>query len=308
MTEVLWLGGSAPAFDRSVVTWLNRKGVQVHWIARKPRRSITIPGLTRLLTIKAYWRNLAEFRGLPLVLPYLAGDTLLLAGLPGHRRLGAALGSDVLRRHRSGRSEKWFRHALLRFTAVWAVSPEISECLGAAGRRADWVASVGVDIGSLPAPDPTPEPNRIFSARVEAPVYRKTWIRAAATKVREWTLVEPDDWSQDQMMKEYARAQIVVSLPVSDGAPATIMEALCMGAHVVASGGDTVRRWLADFGGTYVEPSKPSEVTQLLRMGLEGAAGETPEKRAERARTARRTFSRDEMLAPLMAWLEANQR
>jgi glycosyltransferase involved in cell wall biosynthesis len=107
-----------------------------------------------------------------------------------------------------------------------------------------------------------------------------------------------------QMISEYVRAHVVVSLPETDGAPATVMEALCMGAHVVASGGPTVRQWVADFGGTYGEPADAEEAHALLVGGLEAAAREGREMRRARAQRARAAFSRDTLLEPLRLWIE----
>jgi hypothetical protein len=305
VVQAFWLSGAAPGFDAAVVPWLGRRGVTVHELSPEPR-SINVPYLRRVLRMAAYQRKLRRLSSVPLVLPYLAGDTLLLAGVRGHRTLGVAVGSDVYRRPRTARHEKWFRRALVRLDGLWCVSQELAEEVKASGRPADWVASVGVDVGSLlPPPETAPERNRIFSARMDAPVYRRDWIRAV-TAGRDWNLVEADGWSRDRMMTEYGRAEIVVSIPSSDGAPATVMEALCMGAHVVASGGATVRLWLDRFGGTYGEPGTVPQVLDLLILGLYNARRETLHLRNERARAARDAFERDSLLIPLERWLQTS--
>jgi hypothetical protein len=118
-TQVLWLSGAAPAFDAAVVEWLRLRGMTVHQLSPEPP-TLNVPYLRRLLRVAAYGRRLEEFAGVPLVLPYLAGDALLLAGARGRRTLGIAVGSDVHLRPRTSRHEKWFRRALARFDACGA--------------------------------------------------------------------------------------------------------------------------------------------------------------------------------------------
>jgi glycosyltransferase involved in cell wall biosynthesis len=108
------------------------------------------------------------------------------------------------------------------------------------------------------------------------------------------------------MFHEYSRAQLVVSLPETDGAPATIMEALCMGTHVLASGGPTVRGWLERFGGTYGEPKGPLEAAELIRFALSASARETEKTRAIRSQRAREAFDRRVALQPLIECLECS--
>ena len=303
MSGTAWLKGAAPAFDDAVLRWLAKHGFQIAASPPEPLPTWTIPWLTAKLRRTAYRRRLLGTD--TLVLPYLAGDGLLLSGLPGLRTLGVALGSDVLRRRRNWRShERRFRRALPRFSAVWSVSQGLADELAHSGRPPDWVAAVGVEIEGLPpVPDASPERARIFSPRRRGAVYRQDWIRAAVSGAANWHLVQADEWPAARMFSEYALAEVVVSIPLTDGAPATIMEALCMGTHVVASGGVDVRSWLARFGGTYAELAAPSEVTAVIRAGLNAARAESPADRRRRASLARDAFSRDRLLKPLLSWL-----
>lgn len=302
MADTAWLAGAAPAFDEGVLEWLTRKGVAVRSIRPEPVSGPVVPLLTAHRRRAAYRKRLDEAR--TLVLPYLAGDSLLLSALPGKRTLGVAVGSDVLRRRRSLRHERVFRTALRGFSAVWCVSLQLADELEACGRRPDWVSPIGVEIAALPSlTEPRPERGRIFSARRQGAVYRHDWIRAGVAAVAEATLIEAGDWPRGRMLEEYARAEITVSLAETDGAPATVMEALCLGGHVVASGGRQVREWLAEFGGTYGEPSAPDAVAPLLRAGLLAARAETGAQRLARAQGARDAFGRDRALAPLGEWL-----
>ena len=309
MGHVHWLTGAAPAFDRAVVGWLQSHGVEVRPRSGLPRPPLVLPFLSRVGRIRAYCRRLrCGCAPLVLVLPYLAGDglRLLLAGLPGARTPGVALGSDVLRRRASLAAERAFRSALRRYDAIWCVSAALAHELSWCGWSADWVAPVGVDLEALPALDPARrEPGRIFSARREGPVYRRDWVREAAASIPNSTLVQPQIWTELRMMDEYQRAHVVVSVPASDGAPATVEEALCCGAHVVGSGGATVRQWLDIYGGTYGEPDSAAGVSELIRRGMQSTEGETELTRAARAASARKAFSRDQCLRPLLAWVSA---
>jgi hypothetical protein len=243
-----------------------------------------------------------------LVLPYLAGDSELLAGTPGARTLGVALGSDLLRRRPHPRRDRSLRRALARYTALWAVSAELAETLARRGRRPDWVASVGVDLDLLPAGTEAFRRGRLVSPRRQGPVYRHDLIRTTVSGTPELTLVEADDWPRPRLLREMAEAELVISLAETDGAPATIMEALCLGTHVVASGGSTVRGWLEEFGGTYGEPNDAEAARQLLAAARARASRESSEDRARRAAAARQAFDRDLLLSPLEAWLRTGFR
>jgi hypothetical protein len=184
------------------------------------------------------------------------------------------------------------------------VSSVIATELARIGRPADIVTSVGVDIAELPSTVARSTPGRILSARREAPVYRRPLVRAAAAALAEIQLVESDRWPRAQLLMEMARAEVVVSAALTDGAPATVMEALCLGAHVVASGGHTVEGWLREVGGTYGEPTNAHEMRALLERGLARARAETLEQRAQRATRARELFDREKTVGPVLGWLE----
>jgi glycosyltransferase involved in cell wall biosynthesis len=168
----------------------------------------------------------------------------------------------------------------------------------------DWVAPVGVDVEALPPFDASlASPGRVFSARREAAIYRREWIREAVAGIPDATLVDADDWPEARMAPEYLRAHVVVSVPRTDGAPATVMEALCCGAHVVASGGATIKEWTRAYGGTYGDPESVEEVRTLIRHGLEAASSESVDVRGRRAMRAREAFHRDTCLKPLLGWI-----
>lgn len=306
-TEIWWLEGAAPAFDEAVVEWLRRQGFEVNPARVRPRPRLVVPLVTRTLRVAAYRRLFQRAAARPLIfLPYLAGDTLLLAGMANTRTIGVALGSDILRRVRTGRVENVFRNALRRLDAVWAVSDAIAEDLTACGRPPTWVAPVGVDLSELRSlAGPSVEEGRIFSARRAASVYRLDWIRRAVSEMPGSALIEASAWPRSRMFEEYLRAEVVVSMSETDGAPATIMEALCVGAHVVASGGATVRGWLERLGGTYGEPKSVHEVRSLIREGLGVARRESATRRQTRAAHAKEAFDRDRVLRPLKHWLES---
>src|SRR5450432_329930 len=117
VADTAWLSGAAPAFDEGVLEWLTSRGIDARALSPEPVSAPVIPLLTAHRRRAAYRKRLGEAR--TLVLPYLAGDSLLLSALPGKRTLGVAVGSDVLRRRRSFRHERVFRTALRGFSAVW---------------------------------------------------------------------------------------------------------------------------------------------------------------------------------------------
>jgi hypothetical protein len=301
--RTLWLAGAALDFDGAVVAWLRQRGWEVTTVDPLPRPGFIVPGLSRWLRRHAYSSRMRSGPPATVVLPYLAGDSLLLAGLPGLRTLGVALGSDVLQRRRQGRSERLFRGAIARYDAVWAVSDQLGDALTALGRSPTWISAVGVDVSALRGDPGAPRrPSLVFSARREGDHYRHDLVRAAAREAS-WHVVEAADFTQRRMFEELVEAEVVVSVPVSDGAPATLMEAMCLGAHVVASGGRTVREWIERFGGTYGEPQNPADLRALVDSGIAGSRRETAEIRRTRARAARAAFARDDLLLPLERWL-----
>jgi hypothetical protein len=302
-SRTLWLAGAALDFDGAVVAWLRQRGWEVTTLDPLPRPRVIVPGLSRWLRRQAYSSRMRSAPPTTLVLPYLAGDSLLLAGLPGLRTLGVALGSDILQRRRQARSERLFQGAVARYDALWAVSDQLGDALTALGRSPTWISAVGVDVSALCGDPGAPRrPSLVFSARREGDHYRHELVRAAA-RGASWHLVEAGDFTQRAMFEEFLKAEVVVSVPVSDGAPATLMEAMCLGAHVVASGGRTVRDWIGRFGGTYGEPQDPAELRALVDSAIASSRRETAETRRTRARAARAAFARDDLLSPLERWL-----
>ena len=303
MLELYWLGGAAPTFDADVTTWLDRKGICVHLLNQVPLPRRIVPFVSGWLRRRRYRARLPRQDSFILVLPYLAGDAELLSSGTRAHTLAIALGSDLLRRSRSARRDRLLRSALSRYRGVWAVSTEVGLELKRYGRGPDWVAAVGVDLSTLPARLPPWQAGRILSARRDGAVYRRAMIRDALEQWPDLNLVEANDWPRQQLFDELAKAELVISLAESDGAPATVMEALCLGAHVAASGGETVRRWLEAFGGTYGEPRNTSEAQRFLAAARERARAETPSERFERANRARPFFDRNKLLEPLEGWV-----
>jgi hypothetical protein len=302
LTHIAWLCGAAPAFDTAACDWLSEQGVKLLRLQMMPRPRYYLPVLTRTLRVRSYLRRLEP--ATHLVLPYLAGDCLLLSYAGRLRTLGAALGSDLLQPRLNARQERTLARAIARFDAIWAVSEALSAELVAFGRSADWHQPIGVDLKRLPPSDARQrEKGRIFSARNDDPFYRRTWIRSAADGIPGASVVEPHSWPLERMFEEFTTAEIVVSLPATDGAPATLMEALCCGSHVVASGGSTVREWIRRFGGTYGEPQTVDETRGLMELGMRRARAETPSQQRERALAGRQVFDRDVTLRPLLGWL-----
>jgi hypothetical protein len=304
VTDVAWLGGAAPAFDEAVTVWLASRGHAIRIVRPLDPPPWVVPALTRWKRVREY-RRLLSGQVRCLILPYVAGDAVLLAGAVSPPTLGVLVGSDVLRRRRTGRHERAFRRALRRLTGVWAVSDQLAQEVDLCSRPADWVAPVGVDLASLPRAEAAGrQPGLVLSARTEAPVYRRTLVREAIPLIQGASLVEAERWAQRRLFDEMTRSEVVVSLARTDGAPATLMEALCLGAHVVASGGPTVRAWIEALGGTYGEPTNAEDASRLIRAGLYASRAETEGVRRLRATQARAAFDRNRVLQPLERWLD----
>jgi glycosyltransferase involved in cell wall biosynthesis len=82
----------------------------------------------------------------------------------------------------------------------------------------------------------------------------------------------------------YRLADVVVSVPSSDGGPTTLVEALASGRPVVASDLPAVREWLDELGpGTLVPVGDVEATSRAIRLVLERG----PEERERRARVGR---------------------
>jgi glycosyltransferase involved in cell wall biosynthesis len=88
-----------------------------------------------------------------------------------------------------------------------------------------------------------------------------------------------------EMPDHYALADVVVSVPASDGGPNTVVEALASGRPIVASDLPPNREWLADLDPEALVPVGDVDATETaLRRILE----RPDEERTERAAEARR--------------------
>jgi glycosyltransferase involved in cell wall biosynthesis len=94
-----------------------------------------------------------------------------------------------------------------------------------------------------------------------------------------------DEISDAEMPDMYRLADVVVSVPESDGGPTTIVEALAVGRPVVATDLPSVREWLGELDpGSLVPVGDPGTTEQAIRNVLARSDGELGE-RARRGRS-----------------------
>lgn len=231
-----------------------------------------------------------------------------LAGF--HPYVISTWGSDVLLRGESWRSRFWHRRALSRADLVTAVSSYMSDAAMAAGARRDRVVEIqfGVDTRRFtPADVPASTLERlgvhaapfVLSPRGMRPLYNHETITAAfATLGTPHQLVMTgrnadaeylerllaelarqgaaervrviDDVSDDDMLVLYQSAGVVVSAPVSDSFPITLLEAMACGTPIVAGDLPPVRAVLEDLVPEALVPTfDMAEMAAAMRRALE---------------------------------------
>jgi len=101
-------------------------------------------------------------------------------------------------------------------------------------------------------------------AEVEA-IQRRAAARGVADRIR---IVAPI--ANQGMAEAYRLADVVVSVPSSDGTPVTVLEALAVGRPVVASDLPSLREWLADLDPDSLAPVDDVEATaRAIRRALD---------------------------------------
>jgi glycosyltransferase involved in cell wall biosynthesis len=231
-----------------------------------------------------------------------------LAGF--HPYVISTWGSDVLLRGESWRSRFWHRRTLSRADIVTAVSEHMREAAMAAGAHSDRVVQIqfGVDTQRfVPAAVPVSTLERhglhsgsfVFSPRIVRPLYNHETITAAFAQLgTSYQLVMTgrnadgeylkrlmaglarhgvaacvrviDDISDKDMLALYQSAGVVVSAPISDSFPITLLEAMACGTPIVAGDLPPIRAELEDLVPEALVPTfDATAMAAAMRRALE---------------------------------------
>lgn len=201
--------------------------------------------------------------------------------------------------------------ALARAAIAAGAPPERTRCL-----------RFGVDIGRFrPGPDPAELRARlgldgrrvVLSNRTIAPLYHQTTVIEALSRLPKEVIVVMTSHAADpaeiarvegraqelglservrivseladrDMADLYRLAEVVVSVPASDGGASTIVEALACGRQIVASDLASVREWLAGLDPGALVPVGDAAATA---RAIERALARPPAEREELARRGR---------------------
>ena len=257
-----------------------KAGGTVPGAARRAARGLP-PGLARLASA---WRYRSA--GLEAVVRKIAPDVLhahyvsdygVIAAGTGFRPLVlSAWGSDVLVDVLgSPLTRRMVRNAIRAAALTTYDSDDVAAAIkGLAGPGARLLKVVfGVRRAELEAP-PVDRADQVLSARSLEPNYRvgsilEAWAEIEADVVG-WRLAVAGGGSQaevlsqsaregglervaflgrldrDRLLEELARSRIYVSVPASDGASATLLEAMALGCYPVVSDLPANREWIAD--------------------------------------------------------------
>ena len=122
-----------------------------------------------------------------------------------------------------------------------------------------------------------PDVLAVFSAQgADARELSRMRDRAAELEILDRILVLPG-FDHAEMPAAYAAADVVVSVPSSDGTPVTLLEALAAGRPVVATDLPSVREWLGDVDpGALVPVGDAAATAEAIRTRLAW----TPDERA----------------------------
>jgi glycosyltransferase involved in cell wall biosynthesis len=225
---------------------------------------------------------------------------------------------------RPARGRIYARLALRSADLVTGGSEHLVRAAIAAGARPERTRYVhlGVDTERF-APGPEPASLRarlgvggrrvLLSNRLIAPVYRQTVVvqalarlpadvvaimttyhaqptEVAAVRALAESLGVADrlrivDAIDDSELPDlYRLADVVVSIPASDGGPATVAEALAVGRPVVATDLPSVREWLAELDPASLVPVGDAVATAAA---IEAVLAQSPEERGRRASLGR---------------------
>lgn len=211
-------------------------------------------------------------------------------------------GSDVLLPPSGPQARFWNRWTMGRADLVTAVSPYMGEAAIRAGARPERVVQVhfGVDTQrfSPAATAARRDPRLVFSPRAVKPIYNHETILAAfaqldadARMVMTGRNADPahlevitgrmtelgirdrvdilDDISDEKMLSLYRTATVVVSVPLSDSFPISLLEAMACGTPVVAGDLPAVRAGLEDVVPDWIVSTRSVDaVAAALRRAI----------------------------------------
>jgi len=109
----------------------------------------------------------------------------------------------------------------------------------------------------------------------------------------------------DAMVDAYRIADVVVSIPSTDGTPVTLLEAMAVGGPIVASDLPSVREWLGDLDPEVLVPVDDSHATA---RALSLVLARSPDRRAEVAGRGRALVERRANHEASMAHVETLYR
>jgi glycosyltransferase involved in cell wall biosynthesis len=277
----------------------------VRYDARGPIRLPLAPTLHARRTLR---RLLAEIRP-----DVVHGHSLKRygwqVGVAGwHPYVISTWGSDVLLPPAGAQARFWNRWTMRRADLVTAVSPLMRQAAIRAGARSDRVVQVhfGVDTERFSPAETTVRAGAplVFSPRAIKPIYNHETIlsafaeldadvrmvmtgrnadaahreamtrRIAELGIRQRVEIV-DDISDDEMLSLYRSATVVVSVPLSDSFPISLLEAMACGTPVVAGDLPTVRAGLEDVVPEWIVPTRsPDAVAAALRRAIAMAPSE----------------------------------
>lgn len=219
-----------------------------------------------------------------------------------HPYIISTWGSDVLLPPAGPQARFWNRWTMHRADLVTAVSHVMRQAAIRAGARAERVVQVhfGVDTVRFSPAATTARAGTplVFSPRAIKPIYNHETIltafaeldtdvrmvmtgrnadaahleamtrRMAELGIRERVEIV-DDISDDAMLSLYRSATVVVSVPLSDSFPISLLEAMACGTPVVAGDLPAVRAGLEDVVPDWIVPTRSVDaVTAALRRAI----------------------------------------
>jgi glycosyltransferase involved in cell wall biosynthesis len=229
-------------------------------------------------------------------------------------------GSDIFIHPKKSRVAALLARLTLRAADMVMINPVMRQAALEAGAPPEKLepVTIGVDVSRFtPGPDPAALRARlrlegrrvVFSPRSIAPLYRQGIVVEALAQLPSDVVVlmprfraQPDELAKIERQAEalglsdrvvivpeiahtempdfYRLADVVVSVPESDSAAVTMLEALACGRPFVATDLPAIREWLGDLEGPELVPVDEALATAAaLRRALE----KSPEARVEQA-------------------------
>lgn len=214
-----------------------------------------------------------------------------------------AWGSDILvRPKRSAFIRLLTRFQIRKAALITAVSQELSREIIKLGAKPEQILTFPFGVPRrvydwLSKAEKKPTPFVICSPRLHEPIYNlqvileaflllhndfpavQLWLlgdgsqtrqlqdfvksRALDNQVRFWGRVSPEDFSVI-----LAQCQIMVSIPSSDGAPVSLLEAMAAGCFPIVSDLAAYHEWITDRQNGFIVKSEAGQVAAAVRQGI----------------------------------------